>query len=242
MSASDSEPPVPPPVARMTRASAFAYSCGACSRCCHNYSIKLNPYEVFHAARHLGISTTAFAQQYLADGPMLRRTDAGACVFLGPRGCTIHPARPLVCRLYPLGRHLTVDGTETFSTLTPHPQSEGHYGGPGTVDDYLHSQGAQPFLAAVDRYIDLFRRLQQRLEAELGDDDALRQEARATGERQIAELPPGLLDPDPILLRYCGEHRLPFPTTPEQALELHIAAIEAWLADTGSRRQEPDHD
>jgi Fe-S-cluster containining protein len=242
MSASDVEPEPAPAPARLTRTSPFAYTCNACSRCCHNYRIKVNPYEVFRIARHLGLSTTEFLQQHLAEGPMLKRRDDGACEFLGPQGCTIHPARPLVCRLYPLGRHVTGAGVETFKTLAPHPQSAGVYGGQGTVDDYLQSQGAGPFLDAVDRWLDVFRRLQAALEASLGDDEDLRTEARAAGERQIEQLPPGLLDPDPMLGEHCRANGLPLPTDPEQAMTLHIAAIFAWLQDTEPKPADQDHD
>ena len=46
-------------------------------------------------------------------------------LFLGERGCTVHADRPLVCRLYPLGRHIDEHGAESFYHLEPHPQTEG---------------------------------------------------------------------------------------------------------------------
>ena len=66
------------------------------------------------------------------------------CVFLGPRGCTVHPDRPLACRIYPLARWVAPDGDESFGHLEPHPQTAGLYGTRGTVDDYLTSQGLPP--------------------------------------------------------------------------------------------------
>lgn len=218
-------------VARMRRDSPFAYHCAACSHCCHHYAIKVNPYEVWRLARRLGLSTTEFQDQHLADGPILRRRPDGACVFLGAAGCTVHPDRPLVCRLYPLARHLDAAGDETFTELAPHPQSAGSHGGDGTVDDYLQGQGAGPYLEAVDQYLAAFQRLQARLEDQLGFDDDLRQEARAVGTRQLVATPAGLLDPDPTLRQHCARHGLPLPTTPDAALQLHLAAIDAWLRD-----------
>lgn len=212
----------------LTRVSPFAYACAACNRCCHHYAIKVNPYEAWRLARRLGLSTSEFAARHLANGPTLRRTAAGACEFLGPQGCTVHPDRPLVCRLYPLSRHVAADGSETFATMTPHPQSEGTYGGPGTVGDYLASQGAEPFLVAVDRYLDVFRRMHAALERRLGDDDELRRTARSTGERQLGAVPAGLLDVDDMVGQYCRSRDLPLPTTPGAVLDLHIAALEAW--------------
>ena len=57
--------------------------------------------------------------------------DDGACGFLGEAGCTVHPDRPLVCRLYPLGRAVAPDRTETFAALTPDPETAGVYGADG---------------------------------------------------------------------------------------------------------------
>ena len=75
------------------------------------------------------------------------RAEDRGCVFLGPRGCTVHPDRPLACRIYPLARWVAPDGDESFGHLEPHPQTAGIYGTKGTVDDYLTSQGLPPYFA-----------------------------------------------------------------------------------------------
>jgi hypothetical protein len=90
---------------RYQRDSAFSYTCHACSRCCHDKIIHLNPYEVARLAENRGVSTTEFLARYTENnGTALRRVEDGACVFLTPQGCGVHPDQPLVCRLYPLER------------------------------------------------------------------------------------------------------------------------------------------
>ncbi|WP_193222247.1 hypothetical protein [Alkalilimnicola sp. S0819] len=73
--------------------------------------------------------------------------------------------RPLVCRVYPLGRIVSRD-EEYFVEVTPHPQTEGRYGQDGTVAEYLAQQGAAPYMAAADHYYRLYLQL-----AEAQEDD-----------------------------------------------------------------------
>lgn len=135
------------------RASAFSYTCNACNRCCYNKRIQLNPYELARLSRNLGRTTTDVIANFTVDGgtALATRTN-GACVFLGPHGCTVHADRPLACRLYPLGRIVQADGSEGFVALAPDPQTEGLYGEDGTVGSYIESQGVRPYIAAADQY------------------------------------------------------------------------------------------
>ena len=151
--------PDSPASARQTGDTAFSYACHRCRRCCHDKLIQVNPYEIARLARRLGLTTTVFLRDYLADPPHLRRTDDGACVFLGPEGCTVHPDRPLVCRVYPLGRHIQVGGEPRYLRIEPHPQSAGVYGTDGTIDRYLAGQGVADFIAAADQYLSVLQAL-----------------------------------------------------------------------------------
>ncbi|HVA12233.1 MAG TPA: YkgJ family cysteine cluster protein [Stellaceae bacterium] len=141
------------------RAEHFGFLCRRCTRCCHNKRIQVNPYEIARLARRFGQSTSAFgaASTEGGAGNYLNRTDSGACVFLGPEGCTVHEDRPLVCRLYPLGRHVSADGTERFSHMTPHPQTESEINDRGTIGEFLATQGAAPFMRAADEYANWVR-------------------------------------------------------------------------------------
>jgi uncharacterized protein len=86
------------------------------------------------------------------DGIYLAQRDNGAYEFLNVQGCTVHPDRPLVCRVYRLGRHVSEDGSERFSRLETHPLSKGEVTSNGTITAYLESQGAGPFMKAADEY------------------------------------------------------------------------------------------
>ncbi len=90
--------------------------CAGCSACCHGMQdrIILDPYDVFLLNAREGYS---FEQLLagpvglrVADGlvlPHLKTDGPGnACRFLDESGrCSIHTARPGLCRLFPLGRY-----------------------------------------------------------------------------------------------------------------------------------------
>jgi Fe-S-cluster containining protein len=201
----------------LLRTSPFSYECRACSRCCHGYRIRVNPFESLTLARHLDMGTTEFRQRFLDADSMLRHEgEAERCVFLGAKGCTVHPARPLACRLYPLGRSATSCGDERFFQISPHPQTEGIYGDGGTVGQYLAEQGADAFIAAAARYLELYCRCVSALgvtpDLAAGDGDGC-------GE---------LLDADYVIAKYLPgneDGRL----APTDAMNLHIQALEALL-------------
>ncbi len=215
----------PPVVFDKTRASRWSYVCHACSRCCYGKGIQVAPYEVLRLARNLGLSTTeVLARHTEAGGIRLRLREDGGCTFLTPRGCGVHADRPLVCRLYPLGRQVEADGRETFGDLPPHPRTEGEYGANGTVDDYLRAQGVAPYLAAGDRYGAPYKRMEAALERRAAAGGGVEPIQMAAGE----PLTPWL-DVDATVAAYCAERGLPVPTDLDETVTLHIQAVEAWL-------------
>ena len=216
----------------MTRETLFSYACGRCSRCCYHKGISLNPYEVLRLARHQGLTTTAFVDRFTdTAGTQLRQRADGACVFLGEQGCSVHADRPLVCRIYPLGRHVGPEDEETFSELQPHPETEGRYGNEGTVGGYLQSQGAVPFLEAADHYLNLFREMADLL---LERVDELRPSEREAVGQEFAPPKEGAapssawLDVDRAVDDYCRERGLAKPEEPAQLMELHLEALKRW--------------
>lgn len=207
----------------------FSYACHACGRCCHYKRIQVNPYEILRLARNRGLTTGEFIATCMdAEGPYLKVLDSGACVFLSPQGCQVHPDRPLPCRTYPLGRFVSAEGVETYQALKPHPESEGVYGRDGKVGDYLDAQGADHFSAVADRYQALFYRLFDALQEAVeqasegpGDDD---------GDDESAAPPTKpWLDIDAMVDEYCAEHGMAVPTALEEKLNLHLAAIDEWV-------------
>ena len=212
----------------LDRSSSFAYSCNGCGRCCRCFRIQVNPYEVLRLARHLGVSTADFTSRYLEDGPYLRRREDGVCVFLGDKLCGVHPARPLVCRLYPLVRHVSAQDEEGFSILAQVPGGEGRFEGGGAVQDFLDQQGAEAYMAAADGYLRLFRRMDSGLARVQGtaDSEAVGGPAEEAGGAGGVN---DLLDPDSMVARHCAAMGVTVPDDPEAMAAIHIEAIGKWL-------------
>ncbi|MBR2259060.1 MAG: YkgJ family cysteine cluster protein [Blautia sp.] len=96
------------------------HDCEGCSACCHGMeeTIQLDPLDIFRLSIATGKSFYDMVEHEielrLIDGiilPNLRMaaespTGSKACFFLGKDGrCGIHPYRPGICRLFPLGRY-----------------------------------------------------------------------------------------------------------------------------------------
>lgn len=126
----------------LKRRSPFSFKCQVCSACCYNKAIHVSPYEALRLARNLGVTITSFYKDYTEEGNLtLRNKPDGSCVFLNPKGCGVHPDRPLVCRLFPLGQIIDKSGQERFASMPLHPDCLGLLGTDGTVESYLDSQG-----------------------------------------------------------------------------------------------------
>lgn len=90
--------------------------CKGCSSCCRGMgdSIILDPLDIFRLTAALGKTFQELLEAYVelgvVDGvilPHLKMTGAEEkCAFLNKEGrCSIHPYRPGICRLFPLGRY-----------------------------------------------------------------------------------------------------------------------------------------
>lgn len=180
--------------------------------------IQTNPYEIAQLAAFKGMTAAEFREQFTdgGAGTALARTEADVCVFLGEQGCTVHPARPLVCRLYPLGRRRAGDGTEHWLRLDPHPLSAGTFGTDGTIADYVAAQGAQPFIDAADAYAEWVNVAREAI-GRLPDGDA--------GGAAVFDL----LDLDTALAAHCAEAGVAPPTDPAMRLDMHLGLLYAAL-------------
>lgn len=227
-----------PPLRRgfvLARTTPFSYRCQACSRCCRNKGIRINPYEVARLAEVLATTTTEVLARWTTEGgSLLSARDDGTCVFLGQGGCTVHAGRPLVCRLYPLGRSRDADGTERFAELEPASGSDGVYGEDGSIDDYLRSQGVGPYLKAADRYVEQLGRMLAALalRPDVGD---LREEATEATRRAPVAGDESLLDMDAVVSRWCAERGVAVPRDVEDRTEIHLEALESFASRIASR-------
>jgi Fe-S-cluster containining protein len=168
-----------------------------------------------------------------AGGTVLRMREENnrACIFLNQQGCSVHPDRPLACRLYPLARSVDPDGHESFGHLIPHPKTEGIYGISATVADYLEQQGVGPFFDMGDRYGAIYQRMVDRLES-LDPDELDRRPSR---RNDVDETAPGLaaspwIDIDKTVAEFCKAHGRPVPDDIDGVVAIHIEAIESWIA------------
>ena len=99
--------------------------CGGCSACCRGMgqSILLDPYDLFLLQKATGLHFGGLMQEKLElcveEGlilPALKmQSGTDACGFLNGEGrCSIHPYRPGLCRLFPLGRKYDGEGLHYF--------------------------------------------------------------------------------------------------------------------------------
>lgn len=134
----------------------FDFECQQCGSCCiHRGDIIINPFDVFRAAKHLGISCTEFLKKYAVPSyggdsriplvllssdektgfcPMLKLDVKNGCKFK----CIVHDAKPVVCWNHPIGTvlatptdDLSLDGdlaTEEYEYIkvTQCENSKGH--------------------------------------------------------------------------------------------------------------------
>jgi uncharacterized protein len=226
----------------LTRQAPFFFLCSRCLLCCCHKKIQVNPYEIARLAANRNLSTTEFIDRYTHNGgTILNWEEDGTCVFLDSKGCGVHPDRPLVCRLYPLGRHVLPSGEESFSEIEPDQQCKGVYTSNSTIMAYLDAQGTQPFMEAADRYLNLFWRLYQIIEEESAEPETLTAitevfQKLASGE-QGGDI--GFADMDAISAAFCDKLEIPVPDTLDRKMSIHIQALEAWANIT---RKKPKYE
>jgi hypothetical protein len=215
-----------------SRSKSFGYVCRRCSRCCSDKRIQVNPYEVARLARAKDQSTSEFRAAWTEDGngTVLRQNEDGSCVFLGPQGCEVHRDRPLVCRLYPLGRHVRSDGSEYFTRLEGHPESAGEFTGHGTIADHLAAQGAQPFMDAADAYFHWLCLAHERL----GEPAEHPADETATGDLD-------LLDMDSMIVRHCEATGEAEPTDLDDRMRLHVRLLHDAIANLEDHQSGEPH-
>ena len=205
----------------------FSYSCRACGHCCRDKRIQVNPYEILRLSKNLGFSSQEFIERYLAEeGPYIQFESIGACPFLKNSSCTVYPDRPLVCRLYPLGRYINSDGNELFSILEKVSDSRGTLGKNGTIEDYLIQQGAAEFIHAVDQYYSLYQRIFHLLQ-ETGYDSRLHN--KVSEDMNNGHFDSQWLDAETTVKCYCSSKGVSLPEDIERIFQLHIVVLEQWL-------------
>lgn len=142
-------------------------TCTRSGVCCHGKDIRITPWELARLAAAANLAPTVFRDRHTTDGGACIAMSGAAgwrgqraCALYDPAsGCTVHAARPLACRLYPLGRERQGEQIRymhegrNFPCLAGCPEVEAlpHM----TVGEYLAGQGVEACAGPRDAYLDV---------------------------------------------------------------------------------------
>jgi Fe-S-cluster containining protein len=138
---------------------------GCDSNCCKaSAPIVLNPYEIALICRETTMSyedLLDIVDTDRANGfPLVMLPRNPVCHFWAPSGCRIYSARPLACRLFPIGR--VFDGLRSRFVLPGRNICQGIAPSPaGTVADYIRTQNAATQIQMADRWIEFVNTIEQ---------------------------------------------------------------------------------
>lgn len=136
-------------------------ACGAAgcsSTCCKATApIVLNPYEIARIRTAAGMSYEDLLDILDTDRakcfPLVMLPRDPACHFWTATGCRIYEARPLACRLFPLGR--VFEGGRSHIVLPEVNRCTGLVSAPSrTVAAYLQDQDTDLFIEMADHWIE----------------------------------------------------------------------------------------
>lgn len=146
--------------------------CAGCSACCRNTAdtIILDPFDMYMLSKGTGKAFRDMIEKEieirLVDGlilPNLMQHHEGTgkeaaaedcCPFLSSAGrCTIHPYRPGMCRLYPMGRYYWEDGSG-FTYILQKDECTGREKTPVLLRDWLDVRDLPRYEAFVQDWHD----------------------------------------------------------------------------------------
>ncbi len=139
-------------------------SAGCSSNCCRSSApIVLNPYEIAMIRNASGMSyedLLDIVETDRANGfPLVMLPRNPACHFWSESGCRIYEARPLACRLFPLGR--LYDGGRSYLVLPERNVCTGLVPSPSkTVAEYLQVQDTSVYVEMADQWIEFVNEIE----------------------------------------------------------------------------------
>jgi Fe-S-cluster containining protein len=146
-------------------------TCSLNGICCHGKIVGMNPWELARLATEKGLTSRVFRDRYCELGGIRLRFDmttgwnglTECSLWVSAHGCSAYLSRPLVCRLYPIGRlqqgkklHYVHLGS-SFPCLESCPDVLDlpfH-----TVAEYLAEQHVSASESAQEKYQELMQRL-----------------------------------------------------------------------------------
>jgi uncharacterized protein len=148
---------------RLTQNDRFIFHCDRSmecfTRCCHDVTIVLTPYDVLRMKHALRVDSSEFLEKYTLSPfgkgqkipAVILKMDSQTkrCPFVSEEGCRIYADRPWACRMYPLGFAEPDNPTPTdraFHFLIREEVCKGHDVGQGlTVSDWISGQGIEEY-------------------------------------------------------------------------------------------------
>jgi len=97
----------------------FACQPGCIACCAEKGFVYLTDADALRIAKYLGLSAAAFEKRYCYRTRRqlrLRVPREVQCHFLGDRGCSIHPVKPVQCRIFPFWPELVESRAEWRKT------------------------------------------------------------------------------------------------------------------------------
>jgi Fe-S-cluster containining protein len=146
-------------------------TCTRKGTCCHGNQVLLNPWELARLAHEKNISSPEFRAAFCVDGGSVlhfngekdQRGKPSCGLYTANFGCSVHSARPLACRLFPLGRQVQHEQAEYIFQGTTFPCLNGCSEVLDlpkiTVSDYLEGQETTDFEMAQDAYLEIMQNL-----------------------------------------------------------------------------------
>ena len=160
-----------PGTTKLALTDSLPLNCTRAGACCQGKTVWLNPWDLARLAEAKGLTSRVFRDRYCEFGGIRLRFEnspggkgLSACSQYVPNfGCSVHDGRPLVCRLYPIGRercgneltYLHVGRYFPCLECCPEVVDLPYL----TVADYLIGQDVIASEAAQDEYLELMQRL-----------------------------------------------------------------------------------
>jgi len=146
----------------------FSFSCDKSGKCCKNRfnnPIILFPYDAHRLRNNLKVSSTEFASKYAQKVlgaksriPMMlldfleSANGNNKCTFLRSYGCKVYEDRPLVCRLFPVGRFIDADMNSYFFLTKTTDYCNTRNDKEHTIEEWLENAQVEPYFEWNDKF------------------------------------------------------------------------------------------